>query len=200
MKKPNVLRDWRLMTPIMVAVICVTAMAVSMCDKEEPEAAAHAMLPSMAQELPPVDIQWQPKTLLENRIVAKIRQEVGKLRDELVYLAGVEQKPLSDEFKKTWKNKFKETHLKDPRYWKLGEGWKSGWDESLDIIHDTVYQSTDIMITSISAVIEYKELAGAKTIEDDIDAFIKIRVTFSASPGDNVLEGDLLHRRVCPII
>jgi hypothetical protein len=188
------------MTPIMVAVICVTAMAVSMCDKEEPEAAALPMLPAMSQDLPPIDIEWQPKTLLENRIVARIRHEVRKLRDELVILAGVEGKPLTSEIKKEWKDKFKETHLKNPRFWKLGAGWKSGWDESLDIIHETVYRSTEITITSISAIIEYKELGDAKTIEDDVDAIIKIRVTFSASPGDNVLEGDLLHRRVCPII
>lgn len=201
MKKPEVTRNWRLMAPIVVAVICVTAMAVSMCGKEEGDAgAAAATTLATGQEdrpdIPLVDVQWMPKTFIENRIVGKIRKEAEDLQEWLTDLARKTEEP-GEEYKKTWKTKFSDTHLKNARFWKQGTGWKETWDESLTPIWDSIKGSTGISIDSISAIIEYKERADAKEAKDDQDLNIKVTITFSASPGDLLLESTLKHSRTC---
>ena len=63
-------------------------------------------------------------------------------------------------------------------------------------MHKNIKGSHGITIDAISGIIEYKE-RGNQGNDTEIDAVIKITVTFSASPGGNILEGELLHRRIC---
>ena len=80
--------------------------------------------------------------------------------------------------------------------------WIDEWPAVLDALKGIIHKDGRISITSVSAVIEYQTYdqvlkPGAAA---DIDARVTVTMTFSASPGDNILKGELKHSRVCEII
>jgi hypothetical protein len=189
MNKGKVVRAWGAAAAVIAAGAGVAAIgALVWCGA--PSAAR-------AQSLPAVSVQWQPQTLLETRVVAKVIEDGKLLKAELDKLARKPGVP-DNEYKKAWKERFRDTHLSDPRFW-TGSGWKQGWEDALEDIYGRVKDSPAVSIDALSAVIEYKEYAGNDK-DQDIDAIIRIRVVFSASPGDNILEGELCHRRICEIV
>jgi len=189
MKKANGARAWGAPATVFAAVVCIVAMgALVWCG---------AQTAAVAQSMPTVSVQWQPQTLLETRVVAKIVEDSKFLKAELDKLARKTGDP-DDDYKKAWKEKFKDTHLNNPRFW-TETGWKKGWDEALGEIYTRIKGRPAVSIDALSAVIEYREYAGNEKTSD-IDAIIRTTVAFSASPGDNILEGELCHRRVCEIV
>jgi hypothetical protein len=147
-----------------------------------------------------MNVQWQPQSIIETKLVARILENNKFLISKLDELASQPTQPTEKDVQ-TWMAEFKNTYLRSPRLWSDKEGGRE-WGQVLPALWRIVHGSKDITITSISAMIEYipYDQVAAPAAKDDVDAIIRIRVTFSASPGDNVLEGDLKHRRVCEIL
>jgi len=185
MKNEKVTKSWGVAAALIAAVICIAAAAVAVW--------------SVAQTrpgepyAPPFTIQWQPQSLLETRFAAKIIEDNKLLKTKLDELAHGKAKVTDD-----WEKIFSTTYLKNPRLW-TDKGWADGWPRVLPLLKEIVSGSAGVSLDSVSALIEYMEYAGAETPKADIDAVIRIKLTFSASPGDNILEGSLSHRRVCLI-
>ncbi|NTV79947.1 MAG: hypothetical protein HGA24_00780 [Candidatus Aminicenantes bacterium] len=188
MEKVNVTRRWGMAAALLGVVVCLAAVGVLVLYNGPPTAMAQST------SMPPVSIQWQPQSTLEKLAVAKILEDDKFLKSELDKLAK-RTNPPDKPYKDAWKEKFKKTHLNNPRYW-TGTEWKTGWDDILEPMHAKIKGSHGITIDAISGIIEYKE-RGNQGSDTEIDAVIKITVTFSASPGGNILEGELIHRRVC---
>jgi hypothetical protein len=186
----KITRRWRASAPVIMAGACIAAAAVSALCGAPPKTAAQ-------QVLPVVQIQWQPQTLLETRFAAKIAEDNKFLLGKLIALAKAGDQ-MSEQARAGWKEGFGATYLSNPRLWIDGK-WVDGLDNILDALKSVVKGSATISIDAASALIAYKEHAG-KEKDQDIDAVAKIRVTFSASPGGMILEGELCHSRLCPII
>jgi len=145
--------------------------------------------------LPAVVVQWQPQSILETKFAARVNEDNGIILGALNKLAKKRTKALETEAT----NDLKKTYLKTPKLWKDG-GWVEGIDPVFSELKNIISQGSVPQITSVSIVIEYQTKAGITDINNDIDAIARIRVTFSASPGGNILEGTLKHRRICDII
>jgi len=190
MEKAQVIKGWGTAATVSAMVVCLAAVGVLvLCGAQRTAGAA-------GTGMPPVSIQWQPQSTLEKLVVAKILEDGKFLKSELDKLARKTDKP-DDTYKKAWKDKFKSSHLNNPKFW-TGTEWKKGWDDILEPMHEKIKGSSGVSIDALSGAIEYKERANQGS-ETEIDAMIKITVFFSASPGGYILEGELLHRRVCQI-
>jgi hypothetical protein len=144
----------------------------------------------------PVTLQWQPQSLIEARFHARLLQDVDILKERLDHLAGAQTCPDPADWEKTFSNHF----LKNPRLWADGNVTET-WKDVLPELYKIVKGSKDVTVNFAWGVIEYVPYDRVKKPrpEEDVDFIFKIKVTFSASPGDNVLEGELSHRRVCEI-
>ncbi len=191
MNNEKVTRSWGVAVAIVAAIIGVAAAALSITSM----AKAQQTQPGYA----PMSVQWQPQSLIETKLVARILKNNEFLKTKLDKLAEQPTEPTEKDIQ-TWKDEFKNTYLGAPRLWGDKEGGRD-WALVLPALWRIVRGSKDISITSISAMIEYVpyDQVAAPAAKDDVDAIIRIRVTFSASPGENVLEGELKHRRVCEI-
>ena len=188
MEKVNFLGRWGTAAALLGGVVCLAAAGgLMLCS-------GPATAIGQSASMPPVSIQWQPQSTLEKLATAKIIEDAKLLKIELDKLAKKTDSP-DDAYKKAWKEKFDKIHLRNPRYW-VEKEWKTGWDEILGPMHGKIKGSAGISINAISGIIEYKE-RGNQEIDTEIDAVIKITVIFSASPDDNILEFELMHRRVC---
>jgi hypothetical protein len=141
-----------------------------------------------------VTIQWQPQTLLETRFADKILEDNKLLKAKLDDLAQGKVKSVDD-----WAAAFRMTYLKEPSLW-TGKTREHGWTKILPLLKNIVSGSAGVSIDSVSALIEYKPFIEGTPFEKDVDAVCRIKVAFSASPGNNVLEGSLCHQRPCIIV
>lgn len=143
--------------------------------------------------LPAVVVQWRPQSILETMFSARIAKDNRDILAALQALATNRELTGQD-----MAGKLANTYLRTPQFW-TGSGWVEGWEKVLPKLKDVIAEGSLVSITSVSALIEYRAYAGAATPAADIDAVATVRVTFSASPGDNVLEGKLDHSRICDI-
>jgi len=144
----------------------------------------------------PVSVQWQPQSFIEARFHARLAQDVKFLKKKLEDLAAEPACPDAGAWAKHFSNHF----LKSPRLWADGE-LKEQWLDVLPKLYEIVKGSKDICVNFAWGIIDYVPYDNIKKPkpEEDVDFVFKIKVTFSASPGDNILEGELTHRRVCEI-
>ena len=118
MEGAKIAKWWRAAVSLLATAICLAAVGVLvLCGSQQRAAGAGA-------NMPPVSIQWQPQSTLEKLVVAKILEDDKFLKSELDKLAKITNPP-DDAYKKAWKDKFKGTHLNNPRYW-TGTEWKTG--------------------------------------------------------------------------
>jgi len=188
------------MAAIMVAVICVTAMAVTMCDKEEPdkeepEAAALNMPSQTAQPLPIVDIKWKHNTYFESRVAQKATQNANLLKTKLEELSIMNEPPSGEQLKE-WIETFKGTFFQNPTFWKDGPNPRGGWPQIIEEVWKSVHNAT-VSIDTLLATIDYKPHAGAPNAKEDLEHDVTLTLTYSTSSGDPIFEGTLRHSRVC---
>jgi hypothetical protein len=188
MKDEKVTKSWGVAAALIAVVICVAAAAMSVWSlaqtRESPAKNA------------PVTIQWQSQSDIEARFTAKLIEHHKYLKKKLEDLAVMSAPPDVP----AWQKLFNDHFLKTPRLWANGES-TDGWQEVLPKLWGIVHGSKEIDIHFAWGMIEYVtyDKINRPKPEDDVDFRIKIKVTFSASPGDNILEGMLSHRRICVI-
>ncbi len=186
MENTKVTRSWGLAVAVLAAVVCVAAAALTI--------STMAKAQTVRQALPAVVVQWQPQSILETMFVAKVNEDNAIILKALNTLAGER----TEAQEKEAINALKRTYLKTPKIWKDG-GWVEGFEPVFSKLKDIITRGSVPQITSVSVVIEYLATTGETDQRKDIDARATVRVTFSASPGDNILEGTLKHSRVCDI-
>jgi hypothetical protein len=185
MKNEKITRSWGVATAIIAAVVCIAAAALWL---------ATAAKAQKGQEcFPAVSIQWQSQSILETKFSARIIEDNRAIKAALQALAKNTGMTVDEMTTRLGK-----TYLRSPRLW-IDGAWKEGWEGVLPYLKKIVAGSTSISIDSISALVEYQTYAGAKSVEEDVDARATVRMTFSASPGGNFIEGTLKHMRVCEI-
>src|SRR5512141_29909 len=169
---------------IIVAVVGVAAAALALTAP----AAGQQSQPCS----PAVVIQWQPQSILETLLLARITEDNKAILNGLQALA--KNSGLSETDMMSYVGN---TYLRTPSLYTRA-GWVEGWAEVLPLLKSIITHDTKPVINSVSAVIEYLPLAeGVRLPEKDIDARVTIKMTFSASPGDNILMGALSHSRPC---
>jgi len=143
-----------------------------------------------------ISVQWQPQSYIEARFHARLAHDVKILKKKLEELAAEPACPDPDAWAKHFANHF----LKSPRLWADGE-LKEQWVDVLPRLYEIVKGSKDICVDFAWGMLEYVPYDNVKKPkpEEDVDFIFKVKVTFSASPGDNILEGALKHRRVSEI-
>jgi hypothetical protein len=142
---------------------------------------------------PPVVIQWQPQSDMETKLRARVAADNTAILGALEALAaGKPDKEFTDVLARTY--------LHSPRFMNGGQ-WVEGTEGVLKALkgvfrdHKTAPGTIDL--DSVSALIELQAYAGATEPGLDTDAVATIQLTFSASPGGNILEGGLKHSRIC---
>jgi hypothetical protein len=188
MESSKATRSWGTAALILTAVVCIAAAALSVTNVARAQT-GQACCPS-------VIIQWQPQSVLETMFRARILEDNKAIMNGLQALAknpGLTVPEMMEYVDKTY--------LKTPHLWMNGK-WIDEWPAVLDALKGILHKDALISINSVSAVIEYQTYdqvlkPGAAS---DIDALVTVTMTFSASPGDNILKGELKHRRVCEII
>jgi len=184
MEKVNVTRTWGITAVVLATIVGAAALFLWVSS------------PAKAQTgpgcCPPVTIQWQPQSVLEAMFVARIVEDNLAIKNGLQALAKNPDMTVADMMKYV-----ENTYLKTPRLWTRA-GWVEGWEEILPVLKGIVAHSESISINTASAVIEYQPFDPEKK-EVDIDARATVRMTFSASPANCIMGGDLYHSRVCDI-
>jgi hypothetical protein len=198
MKDERVARSWGVSAAIVAAVVCIAAVAVALLSVQQMTKLA-AVSPAGAtilSEGADVAVRWQSQSYMEARFTAKIAEGKDYLKDKLMELADPEKEPDLA----TWREAFKGHFLRMPRLIVDGEATE-GWEDVLPKLREIVKGKSDIKIGFAWGMIEYVPYDKDKRppAEDDVDFRVRIKVGFSASPGDNILEGELLHRRICDI-
>ncbi len=185
MDNVKVAKTWGAAAAIIAAIMCVVAAALGVT------------APAGGQQgqpcSPAVVIQWQPQSILETKLSARIIEDNKAILNGLQALA---KDPRLTE--KDMMGYLGNTYLRTPRLW-TKDGWVEGWANVLPKLKVIIARDSRPVINAVSALIEYRPYAGAKTPAEDIDALVTVRMTFSASPGDNILTGRLQHSRPCPI-
>lgn len=189
MENMKIARSWGVAAAVVAAVVCIAGAALTLTSLAK------------AQQTPPclpaVTVQWQPGSILEAKFSARIAEDS---RDILNGLQALAKNPglTAEEMMKYVGTTF----LKAPRLW-TDKGWVEGWDKVLPLLKEIIKPGSRPAVNSVAAFIEYIPYAGAPEASDpraDIDAVATVRITFSASPRDNILAGEMKHSRVCEII
>lgn len=188
MESSKATRSWGTAALILAAVVCIAAAALSVTN------AARAQTGPAC--CPSVIIQWQPQSVLETMFRARILEDNKSIMNGLQALAIDPGLPLPKMMEYVG-----HTYLKAPHLWMNGK-WIDEWPAVLDALKGIIHKGSRISINSVSAVIEYQTYDQALKLgaAADIDARATVTMTFSASPGDNILKGELKHSRVCEII
>lgn len=186
MENSKLTRTWGVAAVIIAAVVILAA------------AGLWLTTPAKAQPdqpcCPTVTVQWQPQSVLESVVSARIIEDNKAILNGLQALAKNQHLTETDMM-----SYVQNTYLRTPRLW-THEGWVEGWPNVLSRLAAILTPESHPVITSVSALIIYQPYAGAKTPAEDIDARIRVRMTFSASPGNNIIEGLMCHSRPCPMI
>lgn len=179
MERGNITRTWGIAFIIILAIV---GLVVAFLLVSAPSRAQAAMPAG-----PSISVQWRAQSILESKFIARVIEDNKKI-------AAAFGKTLRPE------EAFQGTYLQKLRIWDNDKReWRTG-EDAYRAFAEIVKDPKAFSVDSISIVIDYQPYAGAASAETDVDAVATVRITFSSSPGDNIAEGDLLHRRLCPII
>jgi hypothetical protein len=187
MDNAKVTRTWGVAVAIIAAVVCIAAAALSVTGLARAQQSPASCCPAVA-------VQWQPGSVLETMFSARVAEDNKAVLNGLQAFAKNPDLSPAD-----MRGYVGNTYLSTPRLWTKA-GWVEGWDNVLPLLKKIITPASHISINTISVVIEYQPYMGAKDPADDIDARATIRMTFSASPGDNIMGGGLCHSRICEIV
>ena len=154
---------------IIVAVVGVAAASLSLTAS----AAGQQSQPCS----PAVVIQWQPQSILETLLMARITEDNKAILNGLQALAKNSGLTETDMM-----GYVGNTYLRTPSLYTKA-GWVEGWDKVLPLLKSLVARDSRPVINSVSAVIEYLPLAeGVRLPEKDIDARAPRSTSPSPSP------------------
>ena len=195
MENTKIARPWWMALALLAATVFIAAAAVMLLSVRQATATAPAATVLDAR----VSLQWQSQSEIEARFTARIAGDLDRLHESLLELAKVERvEDLPDPaaYGKTFEGHF----LRTPRLVVDGRA-TDGWENVLRPLWEIVRGKTAVSLNYAWGTIEYVpyDKALRPPAEEDVDFRVRIKVGFSASPGDNILEGDLLHRRICEI-
>jgi len=185
MNNEKVTRTWGVAAAIIAAIVCIAAAALWLTTAAKAQQGQECFAP--------VSIQWQSQSILETKFTVKILEDNRAILNGLQAFVKNPDMTVDDMMKYVGN-----TYLKMPRFW-TKEGWVEEWVNVLPKLKEVFTHDSHPIITSVTALIEYQAYAGAKSVEQDIDARATVRITFSASPDGKILEGTLKHSRVCVI-
>jgi hypothetical protein len=185
MENTKVTRSWGVAVAIVATVVCIAAAALSVTSSARAQ-----QVPTCC---PAVIVQWQPQSVLETMFSARIGADNQAILNGLQAFA--KNPGLTPEDIMHYVGN---TYLNTPRLWTKA-GWVEGWGKILPLLKDIISPTSHISINTVSVIIEYQPYMGMKDPAQDIDARAKITMTFSASPGNNILSGGLCHSLICEI-
>jgi hypothetical protein len=182
MEKVNVARTWGIAGVILALVVGIAALFLWISSPVKAQTSPGSC--------PPITVQWRSGSVLETMFAARVAEDNIAIKNGLQALAKNPEMTVDQMLKYVGNTYFK--HL---RLW-TKSGWVETWEKVLPLLKEIVAGSRSISINTVSVLIEYQPYTNA---DPDIDAIAQIRMSFSASPGDNFGEGTLKHSRVCPI-
>jgi hypothetical protein len=185
MDNARVTRTWGVAVAIVAATVCIAAAALSVTSSARAQQSPACC--------PAVIIQWQQGSVLETMFSARVAEDNKNIQNG--FQAFAKNPNLTPAEMMTYVGN---TYLNTPHLWTKA-GWVDGWEDVLPLLKPILSHSDHISINTVSVLIEYQPYAGAKNPMEDIDARATVRMTFSASPGDNILKGELKHSRICEI-
>jgi hypothetical protein len=179
MEKVNITRTWGIAAIVILAIIGFVAAFLLVSAPARMQAAMPGAVAITAQ--------WKAQSILESKFIARVIEDNKGIKEKFEKGAVPEEA-------------FKGTYLQKLRIWNNDKReWIVGGD-AYAAFKTIVTNPKTLCIDSISIAIEYMPYVEGASLETDVDAVATVRITFSASPGENIGEGELLHRRVCPII
>ena len=179
MERGTITRTWGIAAVIILAIIglVVAFLLVSAPVRMQAEMPGGAAITA----------QWRAQSILESKFIARVIEDNKRIKDMF------EKNMVPEEA-------FKGTYLQNLRIWNDdNRAWIAG-EKAYAAFKGIVKDPKALSIDSISIAIEYLPYVEGTSLEADIDAVATIRITFSASPGGKIGEGELCHSRVCPII
>lgn len=178
MEKINITKTWAIAAIVILAIIGLVAAFLLVSAPARMQAA----MPGGAG----ISVQWGAQSILESKFVARV------IEDNRAIKAAFESSAPP-------KEAFRGTYLQNLRVWNdTSRGWMAGEDAYAEF-KKIVTDPKKLSIDWFSIAIEYRPYVEGTSLENDVDAVATIRITFSASPGGYIAEGELLHRRVCTI-
>jgi hypothetical protein len=201
MENAKVTRHWGVAAIIIAVVVIVAGAALTLTTACN----AKASQPPQSRD---VIIQWQPNSLPETNLRARILADNAIIKDGLQAIADDREDALTPGHMPGF---FQNTYFRIPKLW-TDQGSFEGWGPILEELKRlTPHTDPNIkyiaVITSTSAVIEYQPHPGphghAIVPEKDVDGHASIKFTFSfiasgATKGvDPTGGGDLKHSRLC---
>jgi hypothetical protein len=183
MEKAKVSRTWGIAAVILALVLGVTGLFIWTTSPARAQAGAASC--------PAIMIQWRAGSVLESMFAARVVEDNLAIKEFLQTLARGTELTVAARDKLIGR-----TYLKNPRL-QTRAGRFESWEEVLPVLRKIVAGSGSISINTVSILIDYQTFIGGA--DPDIDAIAHIRMSFSASPGDNYFEGTLKHSRVCQI-
>jgi hypothetical protein len=179
MERVTITRTWGIAAVIILAIIGLVAAFLLVSGPSRMQAAQ--------PQAPAITAQWRAQSILESKFTARVIEDNKRIK--AMFEKG--QPP---------EEAFKGTYLQKLRIWNDAKReWLSGGD-AIAAFKSIVQDPKALSIDSISIAIEYTPYVEGTSLETDVDAVATVRITFSASPAENIGEGELLHRRVCTII
>ena len=193
MENTKMTRPWWMALALLAAIVFIAAAAVMLLSVRQ------ATAPEAPVGDARISLQWQAQSEIEARFAARIAGDLDVLHERLLELAKVERAedlPDPAAYGKTFEGHF----LRTPRLVVDGRATE-GWENVLRPLWEIVRGKTAVSLNYAWGTIEYVpyDKVLRPPAEEDVDFRVGIKVGFSASPGDNILEGDLLHRRICEI-
>lgn len=178
MERGTITRTWGIAAIVILAIIGLVAAYFL----GSSPARIQAAMPGGAA----ITAQWGTQSILESRFVARVIEHNKSIKAAFAENNGPEAA-------------FKGTYLERFRIWNdISKGWITGEDAYKEF-KQIVENPKNLSIDWISIALEYKPYVEGTSLEADVDAIATVRITFSASPGGYIAEGELLHRRVCTI-
>jgi len=139
-------------------------------------------------------IVWKSPLFIEKRVADRVKKENGILRKMVRELPN---KPMNAA---KARKIFEKTYLKNPLLKRRGKKGSFGWREVLKELKLIVAKHTLSKIQS-EVTLEYIPLKKRTPAKKDIDLKAHVRSTlfFSSDRIDIDIEGDLYHKRPCPL-
>jgi hypothetical protein len=176
MENAKVTRHWGVAAIIIAAVVIVAGAVLILMT------AWNAKASPPQETRPEVIIQWQPYSLPEINLRARILNDNHQIEKCLKAIAEDKDSVLTpgdmskDEY-------FGKTYFRDPQLW-TEDGLVKGWGPVLQALRKAIPLGSTPVITSTSALIEYRPHPGGPAIppDKDVDGVASIKFTFSCSP------------------
>lgn len=137
-----------------------------------------------------VTVQWQPQSIVETKLLAKVEADNKLLIDKLMAMAAAPDSQDPEE----WAKAFSGTYLRSPRLWTDDPAPNENWPNVFNRLRQVLRGVADIHVDALHVLIEYLPPVEGS----DLDLRARIKLTFSLSSGeDPILEGTLCHRKIC---